>query len=124
MSDVLGLLLAWGAAILGRRHQRTLHLRFAQLLNPGRDGKCRTPSSGVWSHCVAVHRFSQPPVVAGLTVTLVAGIRIVITVCPWLFVKEAGRLEFAAYLHMAVDALVSLGVVVASGNNIYRLVLA
>jgi len=64
----------------------------------------------------AVHRFSEPPAVAGLTVTVVAGIGIVINgLSAWLFVKGSkGDLNIrGAYLHMAADAAVSLGVVIA-----------
>jgi cobalt-zinc-cadmium efflux system protein len=63
----------------------------------------------------SIQRFSQPPIVAGLTITLVAGIGIVINgLSAWLFVKGSkGDLNIrGAYMHMLADAVVSLGVVV------------
>lgn len=118
MSDVLGLLLAWGAAILSRKApsgRYTYGLRSTSILAALANAMLLLVASGAigWE---ATHRFSQPPVVAGFTVTLVAGIGIVINgLSAWLFVKgNKGDLNIrGAYLHMAVDALVSLGVVVA-----------
>ncbi|MFA6164828.1 MAG: cation diffusion facilitator family transporter [Methylobacter sp.] len=118
MSDVLGLLLAWGAAILGRKApsgRYTYGLRSTSILAAMTNAMLLLVACGAiaWE---AVHRFSQPPVVAGLTVTLVAGIGIIINgLSAWLFVKGSkGDLNIrGAYLHMAVDAVVSLGVVVA-----------
>lgn len=118
MSDVLGLLLAWGAAILSRKApsgRYTYGLRSTSILAAMANATLLLVACGAigWE---AIHRFSQPPVVAGLTVTLVAGIGIVVNgLSAWLFVKGSnGDLNIrGAYLHMAVDALVSLGVVVA-----------
>ena len=70
----------------------------------------------------AIHRFSQPPLVAGLTVTLVAGIGIVINgLSAWLFIKGSkGDLNIrGAYLHMAADTAVSLGVALAGIAMLY-----
>ncbi len=64
----------------------------------------------------AIHRFSAPPAVAGMTVTLVALAGIAVNgLSAWLFVKGSkGDLNIrGAYLHMMADAAVSLGVVVA-----------
>jgi len=64
----------------------------------------------------AIQRFSQPPMVAGLTVTLVAAVGIIVNgLSAWLFMKGSkGDLNIrGAYLHMAADAAVSLGVVIA-----------
>jgi cobalt-zinc-cadmium efflux system protein len=64
----------------------------------------------------AVHRFSEPPVVDSLTVTLVAGFGIVINgLSAWLFVhgSKSDLNIRGAYLHMLADAVVSLGVVIA-----------
>ena len=61
----------------------------------------------------AVHRFSQPSLVAGLTVTMVAGIGIVINgLSAWLFIKgsESDLNIRGAFLHMAADTAISLGV--------------
>ncbi|HEY8783499.1 MAG TPA: cation diffusion facilitator family transporter [Mucilaginibacter sp.] len=69
----------------------------------------------------AIQRFMHPEKIAGGTVAWVAFIGIVINaVTAWLFVKDKDKdLNIkGAYLHMAVDAIVSLGVVI-SGIIIY-----
>lgn len=118
LSDVLGLLLAWGAAILTRQapnKRYTYGLRSTSILAALANAMLLLVACGAiaWE---AIQRFSQPPVVAGLTVTLVACIGIVINgLSAWLFVKGSkGDLNLrGAYLHMAADAAVSLGVVIA-----------
>lgn len=118
LSDVLGLLLALGAAILARKApsgRYTYGLRSTSILAALANATFLLVACGAiaWE---AMQRFSQPPVVAGLTVTIVAGIGIVINgLSAWLFVKGSkGDLNIrGAYLHMAADAAVSLGVVVA-----------
>jgi cobalt-zinc-cadmium efflux system protein len=118
LSDVLGLLLALGAAILGRKtpsERYTYGLRSTSILAALANAMFLLVACGAiaWE---AIQRFSQPPAVAGLTVTLVAGIGIVINgLSAWLFVKGSkGDLNIrGAYLHMLADAAVSLGVAVA-----------
>jgi cobalt-zinc-cadmium efflux system protein len=118
LSDVLGLLLAWGAATLARRAPSlhfTYGFRSTSILAALANAMLLLMACGAitWE---AIHRFSEPPTVAGLTVTVVAGIGIVINgLSAWLFVRgREGDLNIrGAYLHMAADAAVSLGVVVA-----------
>ncbi|CAG0938769.1 Cadmium, cobalt and zinc/H(+)-K(+) antiporter [Gallionellaceae bacterium] len=118
LSDVLGLLLAFGAAILSRKapsERYTYGLRSTSILAALANATFLLVACGAiaWE---AMQRFSHPPVVAGLTVTLVAGIGIVINgLSAWLFVKGSkGDLNIrGAYLHMVADAAISLGVVVA-----------
>jgi cobalt-zinc-cadmium efflux system protein len=118
LSDVLGLLLALGAAILGRKtpsERYTYGLRSTSILAALANAMFLLVACGAiaWE---AIQRFSQPPAVAGLTVTLVAGIGIVINgLSAWLFVKGSkGDLNIrGAYLHMLADAAVSLGVAIA-----------
>lgn len=118
LSDVLGLLLAWGAALLARRapsERYTYGLRSSSILAALANAMFLLVACGgiAWE---AIQRFSAPPAVAGLTVTLVAAVGIVINgLSAWLFVKGSrGDLNIrGAYLHMAADAAVSLGVVVA-----------
>ena len=118
LSDVLGLLLAWGATILARKapsERYTYGLRSTSILAALANATFLLVACGAiaWE---AVQRFSHPPVVAGLTVTLVASIGIVINgVSAWLFAKGSkGDLNIrGAYLHMAADTAVSVGVVVA-----------
>lgn len=63
----------------------------------------------------AIGQFFEPQIVAGKTVMIVAACGIVLNgFCPWLFSSGSkGDLNVrGAFLHMAADALVSLGVVV------------
>ncbi|MDO9423505.1 MAG: cation diffusion facilitator family transporter [Methylobacter sp.] len=124
LSDVLGLLLAWGAALLGRKapnERYTYGLRSTSILAALANAMFLLVACGAiaWE---AGHRFSQPPVLAGLTITLVAAIGIVINgLSAWLFVKGSkGDLNIrGAYLHMMADTAVSLGVVVAGIAMMY-----
>ncbi len=116
LSDVLGLLLAWGAAILARKApggRYTYGLRSTSILAALANAMFLLVACGAiaWE---AVQRFSQPPAVAGLTVTLVAAVGIVINgLSAWLFMAGSkGDLNIrGAYLHLAADAAISLGVV-------------
>ncbi len=118
LSDVLGLLLAWGAAMLARKApsgRYTYGLRSSSILAALANAAFLLVACGgiAWE---AIQRFSAPPVVAGLTVTLVAAVGIVVNgLSAWLFVTGSkGDLNVrAAFVHMAGDAAISLGVVAA-----------
>lgn len=118
LSDVLGLLLAWGAAALSKRAPNgryTYGLRSSSILAAMANAVLLLVACGgiAWE---AVQRFAQPPVVAGVTVSLVAGVGIVVNgLSAWLFAagSHADLNIRGAYLHMAADAAVSLGVAVA-----------
>ena len=118
LSDVLGLILAWGAAILSKKApsvRYTYGLRSTSILAALANAMFLLVACGAiaWE---AIMRFSHPPVVAGLTVTIVAGVGILINgISAWLFVKGSkGDLNIrGAYMHMLADAVVSLGVVVS-----------
>lgn len=124
LSDVLGLLLAWGATLLARKapsKRYTYGLRSTSILAALANAALLLIACGAiaWE---AIHRFQQPPLVAGLTVTLVATIGIVInSLSAWLFVKGSkSDLNIrGAYLHMMADAVVSLGVVLVGITMIY-----
>ena len=124
LSDVLGLLLAWGATILSRKlpnERYTYGLRSTTIIAALANAMFLLIACGAiaWE---AIHRFSQAPIVTGLTITIVAGIGIVINgLSAWLFVKESkSDLNIrGAYLHMAGDAAVSLGVVLAGIAMLY-----
>lgn len=117
LSDILGLLLAWGAAILARKApsgRYTYGLRNTSILAALANAMILLIACGAIAWEV-VQRFMQPPVVAGATVALVAAAGIVINgVSAWLFVRGSKNdLNIrGAYLHMLADAGVSLGVVV------------
>lgn len=117
LSDVLGLALSWGAVMLARKtpNQRyTYGLRRSSILAALANAVFLLIACGAiaWE---AIQRFTEPHPVAGLTVTVVAAIGIVVNgFSAWLFIKD-GKSDLnirGAYLHMAVDAAVSLGVVI------------
>ncbi len=118
LSDVLGLVLALSAVVLARRPPNarfTYGLRSSSILAALANAMFLLLACGAiaWE---AVSRFSQPHPVAGLTVTLVAAAGIVVNgFSAWLFLHGSkGDINVrGAYLHMAADAAVSLGVVVA-----------
>ncbi len=118
LSDVLSLVLAWGASALTRRqpsHRYTYGLRRSSILIALLNAIILLIAMGgiAWE---AVQRFRAPGPVAGTTVIGVATVGIVInTVTALLFMSGRKRdLNIrGAFLHMAADAGVSLGVVLA-----------
>jgi cobalt-zinc-cadmium efflux system protein len=118
ISDVLGLILAWGAVILTRKppsERYTYGLRSTSILAALANAMLLLVACGAIA-LEAIQRFSQPPTVAGLTVSIVAAVGIVINgLSAWLLMKGSKEdLNIrGAYLHMAADAAVSLAVVIA-----------
>lgn len=118
LSDVLGLLLAWGAVVLARRRptpRRTYGMRRSSVLAAlGNAVLLLIAIGGVaWE---AIQRFANPAQIETGTVIWVATIGIVInTATALLFMAgRKGDLNIkGAYLHMAADAGVSVGVVAA-----------
>jgi cobalt-zinc-cadmium efflux system protein len=119
LSDVLALLLAWGAAWLTRRQPTRRHTYgfgsssiLASLIN----AVLLLVAVGAIAF-EAVGRIFRPEPVAELTVILVAAAGILVNgVTAWMFMRGRERdLNIrSAYLHMASDAGVSAGVVVAA----------
>ena len=124
LSDVLGLLLAWGASALASRQpsaRRTYGYSRATILASLASGLLLLAAVGAiaWE---AVGRFLEPAEPAGQTIMAVAGIGVVINTVTALFFisgKDRDLNIRGAYLHMAADAAVSLGVVI-SGALIWR----
>lgn len=120
LSDVFGLLLAWGAnALAGRRPstRRTYGFSRATILASLASGLLLLGAVGAISW-EAVQRFVQPVAPAGATIMWVAGVGVVInTATALLFLsgKERDLNIRGAFLHMAADAAVSLGVVLTGG---------
>jgi len=115
--DVVGLLLAWGAGWLARRPptaRYTWGYRRATIYAALANAVLLLVACGaiLWE---AVHRFREPEPVAGWTVIAVAAAGAVVnTLAALLFARGHGDVNVrAAYLHMAADAAVSLGVVIA-----------
>ena len=117
LSDVLSLLLAWGAIYLAGKHptpHRTYGFRRVTILASLFSGILLMVALGgiAWE---AIGRFADPQPVDGMTVIVVAAIGVVInTATALLFIRGQHDLNIkAAFLHMAADAGVSLGVVIA-----------
>lgn len=118
LSDVLGLVIAWGAASMAKRSptaRYTYGLRSSSILAAFLNALLLLVAITVIA-VEAIRRFSEPAPVAGTTVMVVAAIGIVVNgVTAWLFASgRKGDLNVrGAFLHMAADAAVSAGVVVA-----------
>ncbi len=118
MSDVVSLLLAWGASVLATKaatEKRTYGFRKATVMASLASSILLLVALGsiVWE---AIGRFVHPEPVEGFTVIVVAAIGVAVNgITALLFVKgQAHDLNVhGAFLHMAADAGVSLGVVVA-----------
>jgi len=118
LGDVMGLLLAWGAnALAGRKPslRRTYGYSRATILASLGSGLLLLAAVGAiaWE---AVQRIFEPASPAGMTIILVAGVGVVInTATALLFMagKDHDLNIRGAFLHMAADALVSLGVVLS-----------
>ena len=118
LSDVLGLLLAWGAAMLARRGPSarfTYGLRsstiYAALANAA---LLLVVTGGIaWE---AILRFQNPAGIDAPVVIWVAALGVIINAGTALLFRSGRRGDLnirGAYLHMAADAAVSLGVVIA-----------
>jgi cobalt-zinc-cadmium efflux system protein len=116
--DVLGLLLAWGATHLGKTRPTARHT-----YGLGRSSILAALSNAIllliavggitWE---AIRRFGNPGAVGGKTVMVVAAIGIVLnggTALLFLSGREHDLNVKGAFLHMAADAAVSIGVLVA-----------
>ena len=119
LSDVFGLLLAWGAAALARKRpsaRRTYGYSRTTIIASLFSGLLLMGAVGAigWE---AIGRLMDPPQPAGKTIMIVAAIGVVINTVTALFFfsgKDNDLNIRGAFLHMAADAAVSLGVV-ASG---------
>jgi len=118
LSDVLGLVLAWGAAVLTKSaptRRYTYGLRGSSILAALGNGLLLMIACGAIA-LEAVQRFAEPSPVQGMTVSVVAAIGVLINgFSAWLFMAGSkGDLNLrGAYLHMAADAALSLGVVIS-----------
>lgn len=118
LSDVLGLAVAWGGAALARSaptKRFTYGLKGSTILAALANALFLLVALGAIV-MEAVQRLDDPPVLAGLTVSIVAGIGIAVNaITAWLFARgRKGDINIrGAYLHMVSDAAVSAGVVLA-----------
>ena len=118
LSDVLGLAVAWGGAALARSRPSkrfTYGLKGSTILAALANALLLLVAIGAIA-LEAVQRFGDAPSVPGPGVSLVAAIGVMVNgFTAWLFARgRKGDVNIrGAYLHMAADALVSLGVVAA-----------
>ena len=118
MGDVLGLGMAWGAAVLARRartDRRTYGLRRTTILAAlGNGGLVLFAIGGVvWE---SVERLGSAPAVDGGLVAIVAAIGVVLNgVAAMMFARGRDKdiNMRGAFVHLVADAAVSAGVVVA-----------
>lgn len=118
LSDVLGLVIAWTAAVLSKRVPTlrfTYGLRGSSILAALFNAMFLLVAVGAiaWE---AIGRIATPEPVAGMTVIVVAGIGILINTATALLFFRGRKQDLnvrGAYLHMAADAAVSAGVVLA-----------
>jgi len=118
LSDVLGLLMAWGASILVRQlptPRRTFGLKRSSILAALLNACFLLIVSGGlgWE---AIQRLREPSTVAGGTVIIVALVGTVINSvsAAMFFIGRKRDLNIrGAFLHLAADAVVSLAVVVS-----------
>ena len=118
LSDVFGLLLAWGAAAMAVRppsERRTYGLRKSTVL-ASLFSALLLLAALVGIAWEAVRRFTHPQPVAGREVILVAAVGVVVNTATALLFLSGRKEDLnvrGAFLHMAADAALSLGVVVA-----------
>ena len=125
LSDVLGLVLAWGAAVLAQKTpslRRTYGYSRATILASLVSGLLLLGAVAViaWE---AVGRLFAPVQPAGLTIMLVAAVGVVInTATALMFIrgKDHDLNIRGAFLHMAADAAVSLGVVISGALILWK----
>lgn len=118
LSDVLGLLVAWGAAALTLRaptERFTYGFRKSSVLAALFNALFLLVAIGAIA-LEAIRRLVHPQAVSGGTVMMVAAIGVVVNgLTAWLFARgRKGDINIrGAFLHMASDAAVSVGVIVA-----------
>ena len=125
LSDVAGLVLAWGATLAGRLapdHRHTYGRQRASILAAFANAVLLLVAMGslLWE---AVHRLQTPAPTNGVTIMWIAGLGVVINGVTAALFMAGRKLDMnirGAFLHMAADALVSLGVVAAGGLYLWQ----
>jgi len=125
LSDVAGLVLAWGGALAGKLRPDARHTygwKRASILAAFANALLLLVAMGAlaWE---AVGRLGSPEPAQGLTIMAVAGVGVVINTATALLFMRGSAKDInirGAFLHMAADALVSLGVVAAGGLYLWQ----
>lgn len=125
LSDVAGLVLAWGGALAGKLRPDARHTygwQRASILAAFANALLLLVAMGslVWE---AVHRLAAPQAMEGVTIMAVAGVGIIINTATALLFMRGREHDMnirGAFLHMAADALVSLGVVLGGALYLWQ----
>lgn len=118
LSDVMALLLAWGASIAAKKPANarfTYGYKSSTIFAALANAALLLVAIGAIAY-ETIHRLSDPAPVEGATMVIVAGIGIVINAGTAMLFMRGRKQDInirGAFLHMAADALVSLGVVIA-----------
>lgn len=118
LSDVLSLLLAWGAATLAKKApagRYTYGFKSSTILAAMANAGLLLVAIGAIL-IETLRRFAVPAPTEGMTMVVIAGIGIAINTATALLFMRGRKHDInvrGAFLHMAADALVSAGVVVA-----------
>ena len=118
LSDVLALMLAWGASVAAKKPPSpkfTYGFKSSTILAALANAMLLAIAIGAILF-ETIHRMLEPAPVEGMTMVIVAGIGILINTGTALMFMRGRKDDLnirGAFLHMAADALVSLGVVIA-----------
>lgn len=118
LSDVLSLILAWGASVAAKRPPSgrfTYGYKSSTILAALANAALLLVAIGAITY-ETLNRMAEPAPVQGMTMIVVAGIGIAINTGTALMFLRGRHHDInvrGAFLHMAADALVSLGVVLA-----------
>lgn len=125
LSDVLGLLLAWGASLLATKsatEKRTYGFRKVTIMASLISSVFLLVALGgiTWE---SINRFFEPKPIEGTIVIAVAAIGVVINTATALLFMSGQKHDLnirGAFLHMMADAGVSLGVVIAGAIIMFK----
>lgn len=125
LSDVAGLVLAWGGVLAGRLRPDARHTygwKRATILAAFANALLLLVAMGslCWE---ALHRLQSPQPTEGWTVIGVAAVGIVVNTATALLFMRGRQADLnirGAFVHMAADALVSVGVVVGGALYLWR----
>ncbi|MCT2399727.1 cation diffusion facilitator family transporter [Novosphingobium mangrovi (ex Huang et al. 2023)] len=118
LSDVLSLLLAWGASVLSARppsERFTYGLKSSSILAAIANAALLWVAVGAIL-VETIRRFADPAPVTGTTMMVVAGIGIAVNALSALLFAKGSKSDLnlrAAFIHLLADAVVSVGVVIA-----------